>query len=132
MLLFLLNMVLSICKTHAGEEEGDLSAGSRKENGNSIRGKEEVCCGCAFTASRGLTADELMFCPEKGSALLPEHTFVSGDDECPLISLAKIKRSSFFYQPNPLQIIQQFFLQPGSAQAGLALEQGGSLPLLWG
>lgn len=76
--------------------------------------------------------DELMFCPEKGSALLPEHTFVSGDDECPLISLAKIKRSSFFYQPNPLQIIQQFFLQPGSAQAGLALEQGGSLPLLWG
>lgn len=52
----LLNMVISICKTHAGEEEGELSAGSRKEYGNVIRGKEEVCCGCMFPASQGLTA----------------------------------------------------------------------------
>lgn len=47
----------------------------------------------------------------------------SGTDECPLISLAKIKRSSFSYQPNPLQIIQGIFLQPGSAQAGLAVDR---------
>lgn len=56
MLLFLLNMVILICKTHCGEEEGELSAGSRKENGNIVRGKKEVCCGCEFPASQGLTA----------------------------------------------------------------------------
>lgn len=57
-----------------------------------------------------------------------------GTDECPSISLAKIKRLSFFHKtrPNHYKCLRKPALQPGSAEAALAPKPCGSSPPFMG